>query len=297
MLRSMTAFGRSSLPSRFGTIEVEISSVNRKHLEISMALPEGLGRYEPVLRNLLKEELERGQVLLRLRILPNEESIACGVKPNLVLAKSYQDAWHRLCDHLSLEREAASLLALLSRQEDLFETSPLEGVDDEALQEALSAAGSRALTEFVGSSKREGEQMSGEFKERTDRILEWIAPIPVLAEKEKERVTAELRGKVEALLEKNEVSEERLLQEVFHYVEKCDMSEELNRLDTHLHEIQRLLNETKRVSGKVLLFLTQEVLRELNTIGSKASLVEISQRVVNGKLELEKMREQLMNVE
>lgn len=294
MLHSMTAFGRSSLITPFGRLEVEIKSVNRKHLEIISMIPETMHTFDILLRRWLMKSLERGYVTLRVFFFP-EESASLDAIPHYSLAKAYQKAWEGLHSHLSIPFSQENFLSFLSHQKDLFEIKT--NFSDEEFVPHLERAVHLALESHLSMREIEGRKMGEDIEARLAELRNLLKKIPPLAEKHLSDYQAELHEKMSDLLDKADVDQDRLMQEVYHLAEKGDISEELTRFASHLDQFSDKLASSEKSCGKTLVFLVQELSREANTMSVKSSTSEIIHLVIQMKQELERIREQLMNVE
>ncbi len=289
----MTAYARASTEQVIGRVIVEIQSVNRKFLEVNTLLPQELLSFDTEIKKWVGESINRGQINFKLFV--NYENVSpVTIKPNLPLVRQIKDAWEQIAKELN-SNETFKLDLLLQEKGILLYTE--EFGDKEEYRLAIHETLSLALDDLVKMKKFEGANLAKDISQRIDHIHKLVEQIEVLAP----NATKKLREK---LLEKmNEVHlgfiehEDRILREVCLFAEKVDIAEEITRLRSHLNQFTDLLNKDLPTVGKTLEFIVQEMNRETNTIGSKASEVEVSKLVIEMKSEIERIREQIQNVE
>ena len=296
MIRSMTGYGEAEQDTSFGRLRAEVRTVNHRYFSANLRLASLFERFEPQIREWLRTHFPRGHVNFSLRL--DGSMLGNGVNP-LVLdvprARAYLALLRDLKEQLGLPGEVD--VALLSRFGDLFK--PADAIDadpvDPALLRAVTDAASKAA---ITMREEEGSRLEADLQERLAAIETAMksigerAPTRLLAERDRLRkAVAELSGDVS-------VDEERLAREVAYMAERWDISEELVRLRSHIEMFRQTLGSSAdEPVGKRLGFLTQEMHREANTIGSKANDAEIDHRVIAIKEELERLREQIENVE
>ncbi|HKI94384.1 MAG TPA: YicC/YloC family endoribonuclease [Gemmatimonadales bacterium] len=292
MPRSMTGFGVADGDLAGGRIQVEIRTVNHRHLNVQLRLPPTLQALEEPLRNLLRTRLDRGAVTVQARWI-EEPPRATAVRVDIDRARDVVRALAELREVLDLPGEID--LAFVARQPEVLVTSVAE---TEAITDAdaFLTVVSDALDAVQAMREREGEALARDLHERLATIATELEAVRARAP---ERVTAErdrLRAAVETLLDGKPMDEQRLAQEIALLADRLDVNEEMVRLRTHLDAAEAALAKSEPI-GRTLGFLAQEMLREINTIGSKANDAEIAQRVIVMKGALEKFREQLENLE
>lgn len=293
MLKSMTAYGKSVQNTPIGRISVEIHSVNRKHLEVVTFFSKELLRYEPLIKNLLSEEISRGAVQVKIHIAFDQTS-PIKIVPNLPLIKQMKKAWDEVAQELGLDQKFD--VCLLQKETNLFifEEDPHdEGLYSLALTQAMKAA----LVPFQKMKEIEGIALYNDINNRLILLRKALEEIKKRSAGSSERQRHKLLEKLKEFSLSTSDHEERLLREVIIHAERVDITEEIIRFESHLQQFKELLDSSKKGIGKTLEFLVQEFLRETNTIGSKALDAEITKYVVEIKSELEKIREQLQNVE
>lgn len=288
----MTGFGVADGELAGGRIQVEIRTVNHRHLNVQLRLPPTLQALEEPLRNLLRTRLDRGAVTVQARWI-EEPPRATAVRVDLDRARDVVRALSELRDVLDLPGEID--LAFVARQPEVLVTAVAE---TEAITDAdpFLTVVSGALDAVQAMREREGEALARDLHERLATIA---AELEAVRARAPERVTVErdrLRAAVETLLEGKPMDEQRLAQEIALLADRLDVNEEMVRLRTHLDAAEAALGKSEAI-GRTLGFLAQEMLREINTIGSKANDAEIAQRVIVMKGALEKFREQLENLE
>lgn len=293
MLKSMTAYGRATLISGKGRFVAEIQSLNRKFQEISVMLPRELSSLETEIRKWVAARVLRGKITLRITA-SFEESNPMQVTPNLSLARQLKAAWEKIADELKIE-ERGITLEMLSKDPALFLYS--EEFAQEELQEPIKEVVSKALDALIEMKVQEGKVISGEFKERIQMLRQALEKIRGMAQEGTKRYRERLKKNLEEVLPGAVENEERILREICVYAEKVDISEEITRLDSHLCQFLDFLNGNRNEKGKTLEFILQEMNRETNTIGSKSDEMEITKQVVEMKGEIEKIKEQVQNVE
>lgn len=295
MLKSMTAYGRASLTCAVGRIVVEIQSVNRKHLEINAIYPNRLTRYDGDFKKWVSAAIARGQITMRLSIY-SEETSPIAVAPNLPLAKELFAAWKGIGSAIGLPLKDETVFSLLNSSQDimLYEDAP---VDEKVLFQSLKAVVEEALKKLVEMKIIEGKALFNDIGSRLKKMEEIIKIVADKAPGASEKYRVKLLERINEVAAGGQETDERILREVCLFAEKIDTSEEITRFNSHLSQAFQLIGSGAPGVGKTLEFLIQEFNREINTIGSKASDIEVTRAVVEIKSELEKIREQIQNVE
>jgi uncharacterized protein (TIGR00255 family) len=289
MLKSMTAYGRAKHTSDLGSILIEIQSVNRKFLDINIISPKELAFFDADLRKWINQSLHRGKVTLRVNV-DFQDATPLKVTPNIALARQIKHAWEQISDELNMEPAGVQELSRVSEVLN-FQISD----DHEAWAAPLKEAVLQALGELDKMKCDEGTLIEKDFLERLALLEKWIPTI----EKKAPEATEKCREKLKKLFlqEVGTVDEEKLLKEVCVYADRTDITEEVVRFKSHIEHFKKAMESNKGAVGKKLEFILQELGREINTIGSKAQDIEISRLVVEIKNELERIREQVQNVE
>ncbi len=295
----MTAYGRASQVSAVGRLTVELQCVNRKHLEISTFLPKELLRYDADIKKWIAAAVGRGLVNVKLNVVFDRISPLV-VTPNLALARQIKVAWQELAQDLDVALSEDSLLKILSREDNILLYD--EDIHDEdKYRQALHEVIAQALRNLMAMKTAEGNVLYQDIAQRFAKLAEWIKEIAVKAQGATGRYRQRLLERLQEVLQASLENEERVLREVCVYAEKIDIAEELTRFDSHLQQVNELLRVDRQAGnqgvGKTLEFLVQELNRETNTIGSKSADVEVSHLVIEIKSELERIREQIQNIE
>lgn len=293
MLKSMTAYGRASVTNALGRFTAEIQSVNRKYLEINMFLPKELQRFENEIRKIVSAEIVRGQIVVKLfahfdRVSP------ITVSPNIPLAKQVKNAWEQIAQELQLSQEIS--LDILAAQENLLDYNE-EMENEEEYRSVVLEAIKQALKQFLQMRLQEGKALQEDITKRLAKLQDCIGQIEKKAPTATERYRQKLLERINELVPGMTENEERVLREVCVYADKIDITEEITRFNSHLNQCSTLINSSATHVGKTFEFLLQEMGREVNTIGSKSSDIDAAKYVIEMKTELERIREQIQNIE
>ncbi|MFL6528440.1 MAG: YicC/YloC family endoribonuclease [Chthoniobacterales bacterium] len=290
-MRSMTGYGRGEAADDAAKFTVELNAVNRKQSEIVMNLPRDLTALEPRIREAINSKVSRGRINAALHV--QSANGAAKLALDSELARSYHDAMRTLQKELSAPGEVTIGMVL---QAPGVMRSPEQTFDAAKAWPAVEEALTRALAELVAMREREGKHLAKDLIHRLKSLRTLIKEVRVLHPNVAKRYRATLRERLAAAGLDIALDDERLLKEVAVFADRSDVSEELTRLETHLKEFAHHLRKNEPV-GRTLEFMTQEIARELNTLGAKANDAQISQHVVACKAELEKIREQVQNLE
>ena len=292
MIRSMTGYGRAEVLVNGRNILVEIRSVNHRYFEFSCRSPRAYGFLESRLKTYLQGKLSRGKVDVNVSIQTVEGSSA-SVQVNRELAASYVQALRALEEPLGLRDDLS--LSVISRFSDIF-TVNKETEDEDAIWADVLQVADEATGRFVQMRETEGAKMKEDVESRLDFILQAVEQLEARSPKTVEEYRARLYNKMSEVLGNTQIDEQRILTEAALYAEKIAVSEETVRLRSHVGQFRAILAQGGPV-GRKLDFLIQECNRETNTIGSKAQDIEIARIVVDIKSEIEKIREQIQNIE
>jgi len=290
-MRSMTGYGRGTATLDGRQVAVELSSVNRKQAEISLSLPRALLELEPRMRDEINAHISRGRLTVAVGL--HAKGGAKGGAINLAAAKSYRDQLEALRKSLKLAGEIT--LDQVLRGPGVLDSEAVE-IETEEAWPALKKALGAALEQFVKMRQKEGEALAVDLRKRVLAIQKNVKTVGVLAPKVMEHHRGSLMERAAKAGLEIEGSDERLLKEIVFFADRSDISEELTRLRSHLDQFFTQLGKDEPV-GRTLDFLLQEMFRETNTIGNKANFLAISQLIVGMKTELEKLREQVQNIE
>jgi uncharacterized protein (TIGR00255 family) len=294
MIRSMTGYGRAEAAGDRVAISVECRSVNHRHLDISLKLPRFLGGFELDARRLIQSAVQRGRVEATVSLAPVEGSTLNPLTINAAQARAFAEAARRLADELGLP--GVPTVEWVLGQPGVVTREEQAPLSPEEAWPLLERALRGALAELIARREAEGLALGQELASLHATLGSHVETISARAPAAVERRTKRLSERIQALAGESPVDETRIATEIAIWAEKTDISEELARLRAHLDQLARLLAEGGSV-GRTLDFVIQEINREVNTVGSKADDLEISQAVIAAKTALEKLREQVQNIE
>ncbi len=295
MIKSMTAYSRASVTSPLGRFVIEIHSVNRKMLDMSLYLPKDLLRFDIEIRRWLSQLLERGQITLRLTLQSEGVSQKLFFNYSLQL-KALKEGWEKLALELGYEPQKTVDLHFLVSQLQMIPPSEAKE-DEETLRVSLKDGVNLALQELMQMKEAEGKTLALDIQKRLKIIEESIAAVELKKGLPLVHYRKKLIDRMKEIGHLHAEAEERVVREVAILAEKMDVTEELVRLHTHIEQFRQYLFSHEKAVGRTLDFLTQEMHREINTLGSKSVDSEISLYVVKIKSELDKIREQVQNIE
>lgn len=293
-MKSMTGFGRSDYRDDDVDISVEIKTVNHRYIDYFIKMPRALNPIEDRIRKTVSETLSRGHVELYIKY---EELTAENKKINLNrdLAADYIRILNEIRDMDPLISDVVGV-DVIARFPDVVEVEETAG-DDDARWKKLEPVLQEALNQVADSRGRDGDAMQADIAGRCDTIQNLVSKIEELAPKMLETYRTELKEKVEQYLADAGADERLMLTEVAVMADRLDISEELTRITSHTKRLRKMIEITEEPIGRKMDFLVQEMNREINTIGSKSNNVEIGNLVVDVKSEIEKIREQIQNIE
>lgn len=293
-MKSMTGYGRGESARDGFNVTVELSSVNRKQAEISVNLPRELEMLENRIRELILAGVSRGRITTRITVHAGTGNASARMHLNVPLAKAYAHELAKLAKELKLT--GGVTLDQIVRAPGVFQTDE-ELAEHEDLWPTIEKALRAALDGLLKMRQREGAHLTKDLSSRIAIMRKCVERVGKQAPKATERYRQQLIERIKAAgLPAPATDDERLLKEVVLFADRSDISEELTRLQSHFKQFEDCTKATEPV-GRTLDFLAQEMNREINTIGSKANDALISAEVVTLKAELEKFREQAMNVE
>lgn len=294
MLKSMTAYGRGVVASSLGRFVAEIQSVNRKYLEINLIIPKEFSRFDFNLRKIISSAISRGQVTVKVVAYFDEESPSV-IMPNLPLVRQLKSAWEAIADELQIKKENALSLSLLASEPGILLYGE-ELINETQYSQVLEEVVGVALQEFIDMREREGATLQRDIAARLENLHSWIDRIQQRSPDATVKYRNKLKERIEEVLAGAIENEERILREVAIFADRIDITEEITRFQSHLNQFDALLR-SEDGAGKTLEFLLQELNREINTIGAKSADMDVSRTVVEIKSELERIREQVQNVE
>ncbi len=289
----MTAYARAEELSSLGRVSCELSSLNRKHLEIKFQIPRELQRLEPLLRKKIASRLRRGTLSVSFHLKLENLSLL-EVKPNFSLLKELKTAWEALAASQSIELKDEEFLHLVSQEKSLllYEEAPLSKDLDELLFSALD----KAMLKLMEAKEQEGEAMLQDMRSHLEQVERGLCFVSENRSLSSAAQYKKLKARLQNL-ENIDFEEERLLRELAIYADKADISEEIARFSHHLESFYRFLEEKEEAIGKNLDFLLQELGRESNTMAAKSVDVSLTSQILQIKANLEKVREQVQNIE
>jgi len=288
MIKSMTGFGKATLELNDKTINVEIRSLNSKSADISLRLSSGLRNFELDLRNELSKQLERGKIDLSIYI--ESKKAETPVEINKALAKAYYLQLKDLATELNEPMDKS--IAQILKFPDVLKSEKKE--TDEHEWKQIKTCVNDAILQLNNFRDVEGLSLQKDFEQRLSKINTCLEEIKTLDLLRINAIKARIRNNIEEVIGKTKIDENRFEQELIYYVEKLDINEEKVRLKTHLDYFMETCKEVS--AGRKLNFISQEIGREINTIGSKANDAQMQKLVVIMKDELEKIKEQANNV-
>ncbi len=292
MIRSMTGFGRERRVIGDYDISVEIRSVNSRYFEFSARLPRSCQFMEDKLKNLVKTSVTRGKTELILFIF-NVQGKEAAITVNKPIIESYVNALREVGKNCGLSDDLT--LKDVFNMTDAFTISRPEE-DEELLWNSVKETAEAALNNFVSMREAEGVKMRADLLEKLSNIEKMVEQVCILSPENVENYRKKLYDKLCEVLGDRNIPEERILLEAGIFSEKTAVDEETVRLKSHFSQFRSMLESSEPI-GRKLDFLVQELNREINTIGSKAQSLEITKIVVDAKSEIEKIREQIQNIE
>jgi len=288
MIKSMTGFGKASVETGDKTITAEIRSLNSKSADISLRLPGSLRNYELELRNELSRLLERGKIDLSLSI--ESKKAEAPVEINLPLARAYYEQMKKLA--IELGEPMTDAVQQVMKFPDVLKSERKE--TDEKEWEQIRACINKAVDQLNKFRETEGLSLITDFETRLNKIDAALEEIKVLDVQRLQGIKDRIKNNLAEVIGKEKIDQNRFEQELIYYIEKLDINEEKVRLKTHLDYFMETCKEAS--PGRKLNFISQEIGREINTIGSKANDAQMQKLVVQMKDELEKIKEQSSNV-
>lgn len=292
MIKSMTGFGRGKSQSDGMECLVEIKTVNHRYSDIYIKIPRQIAFLEDKVREIVSKSVSRGKADVYISFDDfSEDSKSILIDESL--AKTYINAVKHLRDKYELQDDIS--VSLIAKFPDVLKVEKVEQ-DEEKIWKVLSEALECAVTSLINMREIEGEGLKNSILEKTDYIENIVKEIGIRAPEVVKEYKCKLENRLKEILEQQVVDENRLATEVAIFADRCSIDEELVRLTSHISQLRETLGTGQSV-GRKLDFLIQEMNREINTIGSKANDLNITKFVVEIKSELEKIREQIQNIE
>lgn len=292
MMKSMTGFGRVQETVDGMNVTVELRSVNHRYFEFTAKVPRTYGFLEEKLKTFTNSLVSRGKVECYVAVEQLEESETT-VSVNASLAKGYVDALRQLSEMFDLNADISA--ASLSRYPDVLLLQKT-AADEDKIWNAVRAVAEKAVHRFIEMRETEGARLKADILSRADTILEHVSFVEARSPQTVKEYNEKLKLRMEELLGDTQIEEQRLLTEAAIFADKIAVDEETVRLRSHISQLRTFMEANEPI-GRKLDFLVQEINREANTIGSKAQDVEIAKRVIAVKAEVEKIREQVQNIE
>jgi len=292
MIRSMTGFGRGESQEDGKKFLVEIKTVNHRYFDLFIKIPRQLSFLEDRVRDVVSKKLARGKIDIYISFEDSGENSKC-VLLDEGLAKAYVEAVRLLRDKFDLEDDIS--VSLIAKYPDLLRVEKADE-DEEKVWNLLKIALDNALESLINMREAEGRELSANLFERSLYIESIVKKIEIRSPEVVKEYKQKLDDRIKELLQQNIIDENRIAMEVAIFADRCSIDEEIVRLNSHLAQFRNTLDMEQPV-GRKLDFLIQEMNREINTIGSKASDLEITRNVIEIKSEIEKLREQVQNIE
>jgi uncharacterized protein (TIGR00255 family) len=292
MIKSMTGFGRCEISNEMRRIVVEIKSVNHRYLDVAVKMPKKLTLFENTIRSLMKEYAQRGKVDIFINYEDCTEN-QVQLKYNESLAGEYMKYMRQMAEHFDIPLDITA--ASLAKYPEVFAMEAQE-LDEKELWQLLEQAIRGAAEQFVEARRREGEQLREDLLGKLDAMVGYVEQIEARAPQIVAEYRAKLTDKVQELLADTQIDESRLVTEVTFFADKICTDEETVRLKSHIVSMKETLMQGDNI-GRKLDFIAQEMNREANTILSKANDMTVSDIAISLKTDIEKVREQIQNIE
>lgn len=289
---SMTGFGRSKIAENSVEVAIEIKSVNHRYFEYSSRLPRTYQYLDEKIKELIKSRVVRGKIEVGVSVVNNSED-SVSLELNEAYVNAYISSMRSLGKKYKIKDDIK--LSSLAGNKELFNVKSVD-LSEEFITELVLKTANEALDNFIEARSREGEKLVADITSRANLILNKVALIEERSPQTVNEYRIRLENKIKELLGDNAVDEQRLLTETAIFADKIAVAEETVRLRSHISELFALLESDGDI-GKKLDFIVQEMNRETNTIGSKAQDIEIGKIVIDIKSEIEKIREQIQNIE
>ncbi len=292
MIKSMTGFGRSEISEGQRKISVEMKSVNHRYLEAGIKMPKKLNVFEARIRDVLKQYANRGKIDIFISYEDLTENKIM-LKYNSDIAAEYMDIFNKMAEQFDMKNDVT--IAGLSRYPEVITMEDMP-VDEDELWHFIEKAVRQACEQFVNARITEGENLKKDLLDKLDNMAEVVAFIENRSPEIMKEYRNKLENKVAELLNDTTIDENRIATEVIIYADKICVDEETVRLKSHIDHAKKCLSEDGGI-GRKLDFIAQEMNREANTILSKANDIDISNKAIELKTEIEKVREQIQNIE
>jgi uncharacterized protein (TIGR00255 family) len=294
MIKSMTGFGRGEFSDGKRNVTVEIRTVNHRYCDIAVRMPRRYSFVEDKVRKTIREKISRGKVDVSILVENITESDVT-IRLNEPVADQYIENLNRLKNEFRLDGEIS--LSLIAQMPEVLKQIP-DVEDEDEMTRCILTPVMQAVENLEEMRAAEGRKLAQDLLMRADLIRELVSRIEVKADDVPREYAKRLRDRIGELLEGSvEIPEDRIMVEAAIFADKCNITEELTRLKSHMDQMKTIITESSGADGKKLDFLVQEMNREANTIGSKANNLEITSLMLQIKAEIEKIREQVQNIE
>jgi len=293
MVRSMTGFGQASRSIAGYTLQIDVKSVNHRYCEVQVRMPREWLKYEDLLKRTAQREIKRGRVDVFVTV-EKLASAAGAMEVNWPLAEAYRSAAEQLQQRFGVE--GSMTVQDYLQIPELVTIKGASAIPDEEMEHGWQACMEDALKQLMHMRESEGRHLGADAIQRVETMEAMLEQARALSPLSVQEYALKLRSRIQELLQQTVVDEARLATEVAVFADRSNVDEELTRLQSHFQQCRQLLQSAEPV-GRKLDFLVQEMNREVNTIGSKAGHAALTALVVEMKAELEKMREQIQNIE
>lgn len=291
MIKSMTGYGRGNISKNEREYQIEIKSVNHRYLDISVKMPRQLSYLEDTIKKEISNKVKRGKIDVFITF--NNNSLeGRTIKINTELAHAYIEELKKLAEKENILSDIQ--VTEISKYPDVLNIQNEQ--DDDKIKEEVIEVLNDAIDNFISMRQTEGSKISEDLLKRLDYIQAKVNEISKFSTGLIEEYVVKLETRIKEILKDQEIDKQRLAQEVVIYADKCSVEEEITRLNSHILQFKNLLSSDEAV-GKKLDFIVQEMNRETNTIGSKSNNLDITNRVIDLKTEIENIREQIQNIE
>lgn len=292
-MKSMTGFGRAKLEKNDRIYVVEIKSVNYKYSDISIKLPRTLSYLENKIKKEIKSNISRGKVDVFITF-ENYSDEGKEVIVNKELVKKYIDEFNKIATENNLKMDIP--LAEIVKLPDILTLKDIDEEVEDNIEKELLECVKQAISNFISMREVEGNKIKEDLIKRIDTIEKQVEKISSYSTGLVQEYVVKLEERIKEILRTDVVDEARLMAEVVIYADKCSIEEEITRLRSHINQYKQMINEEKPI-GKKIDFLIQEMNREINTTGSKSGSLDITNLVIEVKIGLEDIREQIQNIE
>lgn len=289
----MTGFGKSEVSTTFGRFSVEIQSLNRKYLESSVYLPKEFSQLEMEVKKWVSEKIARGSISVRVNFSPKD--VLQEAIPDLELCRQAKESWEKIARGLGYEASQIDFNFLMQNIKGVLKTE--DTYDLKKVKKAMQQAIQEALTELSQMRLSEGDALQKDLEKRLAALEKWVGQVEKKAPKAVASYQKKLQDRLGEYSREKVELDERLMKEILIYSEKVDISEEITRFFSHIKQFRSLIESKTQAVGRKMDFLIQEMVRETNTMGSKSNDIATTTLILDMKSEIDKLREQVQNIE